>query len=54
MDMTVDCDQYDVITPDFYFADDGEDSETWEVTVGSIPYGWKQKVTSVIFLPEIL
>lgn len=54
MDMTVDCDQYDVITPDFYFADDGEDSETGEVTGGPIPYDWKQKVTSVIFLPEIL
>lgn len=41
MDMTVDYDQYDVITPDFYFADDGEDSETGEVTAGPISYDWE-------------
>lgn len=50
----MDYDQYDVITPDFYFADDGEYSETGEVTAGPISYDWKQKVTRVIFLPEIL
>lgn len=52
MDLSVDCDQYDLITPDFYYADYGDDPQDGEEAPEPIPYEWKQKVTSIIFLPE--
>lgn len=52
LDLSADCDQYDLITPDFYYADYGDDPEEGEDAPAPIPYDWKQKVTSIIFLPE--
>ncbi len=52
-DMSVDCNQYDVLTPNFYYADYGEEREEGEESPAPIPYEWKQKVTSIIFLPEL-
>lgn len=51
LDLSVDCDQYDTISPDFYYADYGDEEEVSE-DFEPMGYEWKQKVTSVIFLPE--
>ncbi len=57
-DMSLDCDQYDLMSPEFYYADYGDELEAEELEEGAeisgpTPYEWKQKVTSIIFLPEI-
>lgn len=53
LDISVDCNQYDAISPDFYYADYG-DEEAESEDFEPMGYEWKQKVTSVIFLPDAI